>query len=152
MKYPNATTLKRGLLFVWAAWLTVVVATNVCDGARALGLLPESWAFASGNYDFLVKTTLRYAPPDWLNGLLFVGVVGWEAIACVLFWLAGLRFSSGNRGTARTAFAVGLGLWAAFMLADEICIAYLVEGTHLRLFTAQLVSLLVVELLPADGK
>ena len=48
--------LKRGLLLFWAAWLSVVFTTNLCDGAKALGVLGESWAFASGNYAFLART------------------------------------------------------------------------------------------------
>jgi hypothetical protein len=39
-------------------------------------------------------------------------------------------------------------LWGAFLLADEILIAYAVEGTHMSIFTAQIATLLVVELLP----
>jgi hypothetical protein len=30
--------------------VTLVLATNVLDAAKALGLLPGSWSFASGNY------------------------------------------------------------------------------------------------------
>jgi hypothetical protein len=39
-------------------------------------------------------------------------------------------------------------LWAAFVLADEVLIAYSVEATHLRLFAAQLLTLLAIVLLP----
>ncbi len=142
--------LKRGLLLFWAAWLTVVLTTNLLDGAKAAGLLPEGWAFASGNYRFLAETTARYGTPAWLNGLLFAGVLCWEGVAAVLFWLAWGRSSGRGAGrrTLYAAFTVGLGLWAAFLLADEVCIAYAVEGTHLRLFTAQLATLLAIELLP----
>jgi hypothetical protein len=49
------------------------------------------------------------------------------------------------------AFTAGLVLWLAFLVADELCIAYPVEGTHARLFTAQLATLLSVELLPERG-
>jgi hypothetical protein len=45
---------------------------------------------------------------------------------------------------------VSLGLWAAFLVADEVFIAYPVEATHLRLFIAQLVTLLAVEVLPEE--
>jgi hypothetical protein len=57
--------------------------------------------------------------------LLFAGVVCWEGAAALLFWGAPLRFRLRR-----------LALWAAFL------IAYTVEGTHLRLFTAHLVTLL----------
>src|SRR5690348_11291678 len=45
-QYP--ALLKRLLLLLWALWLTVVLASNVADGCKALGLLGEGWAFASG--------------------------------------------------------------------------------------------------------
>lgn len=151
MIYPTAVALKRGLLVFWAAWLTVVFTSNALDGLKALGLLAPSWPFASGNYRFLAETTARYGSPGWLDGLLFLGVVAWEAVAAALFWRAGWRFRGrDDPGVARVAFAVGLGLWAGFLLADELCVAYAVEGTHLRLLTSQLATLLVVELVPGD--
>jgi hypothetical protein len=70
----------------------------------------------------------------------------------VLFWLA---FRGRGRESPRllyAAFTVSLTLWAAFALADEAFIAYAVEGTHLRLFTAQLATLLAVELLPEGDR
>jgi hypothetical protein len=144
--------LKRLLLLSWAVWLTVVLTTNVLDGGKALGLLGEDWAFASGNFHFLAETTARYGTPGWLNGLLFVGVIGWEGGAAVLFWLACWKFGTGSAGrrVVYAAFTAALTLWAAFLVADEVCIAYPVEGTHLWLFTAQLATLLAVELLPGS--
>lgn len=137
--------LKRGLLLFWAAWLSVVFTTNLCDGLKALGVLPPSWSFASGNYAFVCQTTARYGTPAWVNGVLFASVIAWEGLAAVLFWLAGATY----RGRwLYPAFATGLALWAAFILTDEVFVAYPVEGTHWRLFIAQLATLLVVELLP----
>ena len=148
-----ALFLKRALLLFWVAWLSVVFATNVLDGCKAVGLLGAGWAFASGNCRFLAATTARHGTPAWLNGLLFLGVVCWEGAAALLFWLAWLRFRRGKKGrrVLYAAFTAGLTLWAAFLVADEICIAYAVEGTHLRLFTAQLAPLLAIELLPEDA-
>jgi hypothetical protein len=144
--------LKRLLLLSWAVWWTVVLVTNVLDGGKALGLLREDWAFASGNFHFLAETTARYGTPGWLNGLLFMAVICWEAVAAVLFWLACWTYGTGPaaRRTLYAAFTAALMLWAAFLVADEVCIAYAVEATHLRLFTAQLATLLAVELLPGS--
>lgn len=143
--------LKRSLLLFWALWLSVVFATNVFDGCKALGLLAENWSFTSGNYPFLVETTARYGTPTWLNALLFLGVIVWEGAAALLFWLAWIRFH-GSRERASwslyAAFTVSLTLWSAFAIAAEIFIAYTVEGSHLRIFTAQLVTLLAIQLLP----
>ena len=137
--------LKRGLVLFWAAWLSLVFVTNVLDGAKEVGLLAESWAFASGNYAFLCQTTARYATPEWVNLLLFGGVICWEGLAAILFWLAWRTYPG---RLLYAAFATGLSLWAAFILADEVFVAYAVEATHWRLFTAQLVTLLAIRLLP----
>jgi hypothetical protein len=146
-----AKFLKRTLLAFWAAWLSVVLTGNVLDGLKASGLLAESWPFASGNYRFLVETTARYGTPAWLSGALFVGVVAWEGTAAALLWLAWWSFrgsSAGGKTRLYAAFTTVLSLWLAFAVADEVFITYAVEGTHLRLFTAQLATLLAVELLP----
>jgi hypothetical protein len=150
---PNALLLKQALLLLWAVWLTVVFVTNVLDGCKALGILRKDWAFASGNYHFLEGTTARYGPPAWLNALLFWGVLCWEGFAAVLFWLAWACYwgESHGRRVLYAAFTVSVGLWLAFMVAEEVCIAYDVEGTHLRLLIAQLATLLVVGLLPEEG-
>jgi hypothetical protein len=146
--------LKRSLLLGWSVWWTVVFFTNVLDAGKALGLLDERWSFASGNFDFLKTTTARYGTPRWLNALLFGGVIAWEGTATLLFWLAwrGYRGRDGEGKPLRyTAFTAGLSLWLAFLIADEVCIAYAVAATHLRLFVAQLLTLLAIELLPEDA-
>jgi hypothetical protein len=153
MNDRHVLLLKRGLLAFWAVWLTVVFTTNVLDGAKALGWLPESWTFTSGNYEFLATTTARYGTADWVNGILFLGVVCWEGIAAMLFWLAFWTFGSkpNRRRLLYAAFTAGLLLWSAFLVADEIFIAYPLEATHLRLFIAQLMTLLAIELLPDNS-
>lgn len=143
--------LKRNLLFFWALWLSIVFATNLFDGCKALGLLGENWLFASGNYRFVVETTSRYGTPSWLNGLLFLGVICWEGTAALLFWLTAIRFRGDRTRSSRllyAAFTVSLSLWSGFALADEFFISYAGEATHLRLFIAQLVTLLAIQLLP----
>ena len=52
----------------------------------------------------------------------------------------------------RLAFTVGLLLWGAFLVADEVFIAYAVAPAHWRPFTAQLATLLVVELVPEHSQ
>jgi hypothetical protein len=149
----DAALFKRALLLFWGAYLSLVVLTNLMDVAKALSLLAPSWEFASGNYAFLLKITARYNTPTWLNATLFAGVVCWEALAAALFLVAGLRYP--QRGLLYPAFTVTTLLWGAFVLAEEVFIAYAVEATHWRLFIAQLATLLAVELLPdrkAEGR
>ncbi len=147
----TAVFLKRALLALWAAWLTVVLTTNVLDGLKALGLLAVSWPFASGNYGFLSATTARYGTPAWLNAALFLGVIAWEGASAALFWLAwwtARRPTDAAKRWRYAAFTTALSLWLAFAIADEVFITYEVEAAHLRLLMAQLLTLLAVELLP----
>ena len=137
-------TLKSGVLMFWAAWFTLVVLTNLFDALKAGRVLPAGWTFASGNWELMLKVTAVHATPVAIVGVLFLGVIAWEAGAAVLFWRA---WAAGGRG-GLAAFTVGLGLWAAFVLADEIFLAYSIEATHLRLFAVQLLSVLALRLLP----
>jgi hypothetical protein len=145
--------LKRLLLLFWAVWLSVVFFSNLADAAKGLQLLDESWAFSSGNLKAINDVTGRYRIPGWANGALFAGVILWEGIAALLFWRAGYVFQ--DRGSGRhavySAFTVSLLLWGAFLVADEAFIAYALEGTHLRLFVASLVTLLAIDLLPENA-
>jgi hypothetical protein len=120
--------LKQGILLFWALWLTVAWLANTCDGLKACHL--------------------------WLNAILFGGVILWQGCAALLFWFAlsvfqGVHRPGGNALYA--AFLVSLALWAAFIIIDEIFLAYATEDTHLRVFTAQALSLLLLLLVPEGG-
>jgi len=97
-------------------------------------------------------TTARYGTPDLLNNLLFAGVILWEGVAALLFWRSAWTFRGKKSGHVDLyfAFTASLSLWGAFLIADEICLAYALESTHLRLFIAQLGTLLAIDLLPEE--
>jgi hypothetical protein len=144
----DLSTLKAGLLFFWSLWLTLVLVTNVFDGLKQLGALPDWWRWVSGNFQAIAESVPL---PRWVIGLLFLGVVIWEGFGVVLFWNA--FYGYGVTRTAGlvevyTAFAVSLALWSAFMIADEVFRIYAYQSTHLLLFAAQLLTLLVIGLLP----
>lgn len=142
--------LKRLLLFFWAVWLSVVFLSNLADAGTGLGLLGQSWNFASGNWKLIEETTARYRIPAAVNTLLFAGVIVWEGVAAALLWRAGWSFRGRNASgkAVYLAFTISLLLWGAFVVADEVFIAYRLEGTHLRLFELHLVTLLAIDLLP----
>jgi hypothetical protein len=143
--------LKRLLLLFWAAWLALVTASNLCDALKGLGVLDDPWPFASGNYGLIVAATARYQPPAALNCVLFAGVMIWEGTSALLFLRAAIRFRGRDQLRAvHTAFAFGLLLWAAFMIADEIVFTFGFENTHRGIFVAQLATWLAIELTP-DG-
>lgn len=142
--------LKRLLLLFWAIWFSVVFLSKLADAAKGLGLVNVHWGFASGNWTAIKDTTARYAFPDWLNAIMFTGVILWEGIAASLFWRAGwsIQGRSSGRKAVYLAFTASLLLWGAFLVADEVFISYPLEAVHLRLFVANLVTLIAVELLP----
>ncbi|MBI4382295.1 MAG: hypothetical protein HY574_14040 [candidate division NC10 bacterium] len=149
--------IKRGLMLFWALWLSIVFMSNIADGLKALKVLPDTWPFASGNYLFMVKVTNIYNTPESMVAILFSGVVIWEGLGALLFWRSFREFNGVNGSgltTVYTAFGVSLALWAAFVIADEIFVAYKtanVEGTHMSVFASQLISLLVLRLLPDES-
>ena len=123
--------LKRGLLLFWALWLAVVVTTNVLDALQALG-------------ELLVD-------PSRDQAFLFAGVIAWEGLAASLF---GWAFTSyRNRPLIQEtatiwACGVNLALWAAFQVLDEVFLAYQPEGVHRGIFGNQILTLLMLYLLP----
>ncbi len=141
--------VRRGLLGFWAIWTTIVLATNLTDALKALGVLPNSWSFSSGNYALLRNTMAVYQTPSWLAASLFGGIIIWQALVATLYFRAAFSSSRGDLETLGfiQAFAASLGLWMAFMLADEVFLAYRVESTHRSVFTAQLLTLAVLWLL-----
>jgi hypothetical protein len=137
-------TLKSGVLLFWAAWFTVALATDVCDALKAGRVLPPGWSFSSGNWELLLKVTAVHATPVVIVGVMFLGVIAWEALAALLFWRA---WAAGGRGSL-VAFVVSLALWATFAVAAEIFLAHAIEAVHLRLFGVELLSVLALRLLP----
>lgn len=144
----TAVMVKQGLLFFWSLWLTLVFLTNTAEGLKVAGFLPPHWKFASDNYRAIKEATALYAPPEWATAILFAGVVLWQGLATLLFWLSLSGYTGGDLGRVYLAFLASLGLWAAFMIADELCRAYEQQSSHLLIFTAQLATLLVIGLLP----
>lgn len=145
-------TIKRGLLLFWAAWLAIVCLTNLFDWLKSMGALSEHWRFASNNYGLMAATLEIYGARS-LTMSLFLIVTVWEGVASFLFWRALISRRKDRETAYLLAFAVSLPIWAAFMLADEFLIAYSLQSSHMRIFIAQLVSLLALELLPgpSDG-
>ena len=136
--------LKSGILLFWAAFFTIIALTDVCDALKAGRVLPAGWGFASGNWELMLKVTAIYGVPAIIVGVLFLGAIAWTVTAAVMFWRA---WAGRGRG-GLAAFTVGLALWAAFILADEIFIAHSLVPVHIRLFSLQLLSVLALRLLP----
>jgi hypothetical protein len=150
-QYSRAGPLKRGILLFWALWITIVVLMNVADALKALGRLSGDWKLASSNYEAIVRITARYGTPHWIDSLLFIGVMLWEALAMALFWTAFRHYRMGDSIRWRTvylAFSSLLALFGAFILSDEVFQAFKMEGDHRGISILLLASLLALQLLP----
>jgi hypothetical protein len=146
-------TLKRGLVFAWSVWFTLVLASNVFDALKAAQFVGPSWPFASGNSGLIAAVTSRFGIPPRVNRVLFAAIITWQLIVSALFWRAAASYPGKARDDVRpanTAFTASLALWLPLVVADEFFVAYEsgVEASHLRLFVAQLASLLSIHLLP----
>lgn len=143
---------KLGLLFFWMLWLWIAFLTNLCGGLKALGVLPRSWRFASDNFRTVAEAASRYRAPPWLAVFLFAAVATWQFLSSWLFGqavLSSLMMGHLDYVWVDRAFAVGLGLWAALLIADEFFLRYENEATHLLIFIAQLVTWLSLYFLPS---
>ncbi|UVT20342.1 MAG: hypothetical protein H8K03_21675 [Nitrospira sp.] len=148
---PTLLLIKFGLLSFWGLWFVIVVLTNLCEAMKIFEVFPWTWRFASRNFQPVALAIGEYATPAWIAKALFSGILLWQLATVLLFgWaiVVSLAHQSLRCGLVDAAFATGLGLWATFMLADEFCKQYEPERAHVLFFTAQLVTLLALHLLP----
>lgn len=145
------SAIKRLTLLFWAAWLSVVATTNVLDSLRALGALPASFKFASGNWRWINQMMDPLDVPRGLQAALFAGAIAWEALGATLFWWAVASYRGrplAQEKATVSACGVNLGLWSAFQVLDEVFLAYQPEGVHRAIFVSQVATLLLLQLMP----
>jgi hypothetical protein len=138
-------TIQIALLAFWALWFTLVWVMNIFDVLKVFDVLPQEWQAASGNYKIIAKHTGVYHAPEWLNQVLYAGVLIWQAIIVAGLWAAFLGSVAGNTLLyERIHFAYGsaLFLFGVFLLADEILKIYDTAQQHMIIFIALLASLL----------
>jgi hypothetical protein len=148
------TSMKRLLLLFWAAWLSMVVITNVLDGLRALGAMPDSFKFVSGNWRWINEVMDPLGVPRGLQAFQFASAIAWEALAALLFWRAVVTYRGRplmHEPAAVVACGVNLALWAAFQVLDEVFMAYQSESVHRMIFVSQIVTVLALYLLSDTG-
>lgn len=147
----RAGLLKRAIVLFWSLWISIVVVTNLGDVLKVSGALPSQWPLASGNFHAIVHATSRFGIPGWVDMLLFVAIIGWEALCALLFWTALREYRPGGTAHARTLYlstSALFALFASFILADEIFHDYRMEGDHRGIAVLLLASVMVLRLLP----
>jgi hypothetical protein len=151
LEWITLSVIKRTTLLFWAAWLSVVSMTNVLDALEALGVLPESFQFVSGNWHWINQALDPLGVPRGPQAALFAGATAWEALGATLFWWAVASYRGRPLAQEKptvSACGVNLGLWSAFQVLDEVFLAYQPERVHRVIFVSQIATLLLLHLLP----
>lgn len=101
LEWITLSAIKRTILFFWAAWLSAVAMANVLDALQALGALPASFRFVSGNWHWIIQVMDSLGVPrgagDPVLGGYCVGGPGGDAVLV------------GRRVISRTAVRAGDG-------------------------------------------
>lgn len=140
----------RLVLFFWAAWLSVVVTTNVLNGLQALGVIPPEFKFVSGNWQWINQAMDPLGVPRGLQAAMFGSAIAWEALAAVLFWRALATYRGrplAQERAALVACGVNLALCAAFQILDEVLLTYSAEAVHRVVFISQIGTILLLQLM-----
>jgi hypothetical protein len=144
--------IKRILLVFWASWLSIVVVTNVLNALQAIGVVPLSFPFVSGNWAAINQVMDPLRLPRPLQGFFFLSAIAMETLAASLYWRAVAAFRGrpfGKEGEALIACLMNLVLWCLFQLLDEVLLAYAFEGVHRMIFLSQLATIVVL-CVPSD--
>lgn len=141
--------LKFGIILFWAMWFSLAALSNIIDLFNQLGWIAANWQFISHNFALIQGVVSIYGLPIFIVFVMFIAVIIWECLISVMFWMAAKQFyRSASMHYTNLAFTLGIFLWAAFLVMEEIFIAYSFEQMHLRLLVAQLICLMAMYLLP----
>ena len=143
---------KKSILVFWLAWFAIALWTDVVGGLAHMGLLNAAWA-PDVNYPNLVNVLKMYSVPSWLPTICFIGIVAWLLLITVAFMRACLMLGQEPHAwidAGRDAFILSLGLWLAFLLADQIVMQYALEANHMVQAGFELLCFLAFILLPND--
>ena len=144
--------LKRVILLIWALWSALVTFSNICDGLKTVGILPDRFRFVSGNFGYIQAATQIYFFPVWLNAILFITVILWEFALCILFFKAFFQYNEENNSLVLMPFLFGISLFGGFLVLDEFLITYdrlgAIEQSHLAYLMGMLISFLTIRLIP----
>ncbi|ARK11121.1 hypothetical protein A6C57_12745 [Fibrella sp. ES10-3-2-2] len=150
--------IKAGILLFWALYFSIICVSNSTDALKTLGLLPPDFRFVSGNYNLVSKVVGIYDVTAGLAGLFFAGVILWEGIGAFLFWKAligTVRQPSLSQSATYLALGVTLGLWAMFIVIDEVFLAYEYPGlsaTFFSLLLSELGTLILFRLIDQEQR
>ncbi|MFB6283120.1 MAG: hypothetical protein ABEK59_04195 [Halobacteria archaeon] len=135
--------VKLGLLAFLFVWIGIVTVTNIINGLDILGLAGGDIPFSSGNYEMMRDKASHLNPPEFLLGALFVGVIIWEFVIFLLFGNAIRNYCHRN---VTQAYGVSFGLFAGFIIIDDIIGAFGIENSHRNILIMLIATYLYIYL------
>ncbi len=140
---------KKIIILFWALWWLITFWTDVVGGLAQLSILNASWT-PNNNYPYLVKCLQMYPLPDWVPGLLYVGIIFCSGISAYVFCWASSALGKSSTvwmSRARTAFIITMIYWCAFFLADQMVMQFDLEQNHMVQGGFELLSFLALYIL-----
>jgi|GEM_PF-956392 len=138
------------LLLGWTTIMALIAITNLTDLFYSFGWL--SWAFRSGNVEYIGEATSKYISDEtlsqWLLGVIVVGQFLIVAFLGRAAWAWKFKKSNATR-CARAALALLAAQWLAFYIGIEIFVSYRAGVSNTWATTelvATLATIFVIEL------
>lgn len=130
--YNTIHCFKKLLIIFWGVWWLSALWTDVVGGLAYLNWLHADWA-PSKNYPFLVESLQMYHLNHLVPALFFLGIIAWMSLICALYIvaIALMWIKKPFWQVTHLAFAVSLGLWMAFFVADQLIMNYDLEANHM---------------------
>jgi hypothetical protein len=126
-------SVRRALLIVLSAWHGLAAFKNLCDLGASFGIVPAAARWRSHNFAAMEKLLAPLRLPRPVLGALLAGAAGVEAAAAIAF----------ARDDDELAFALAVGLFGSFALADEAMADYELDETHREILVFVLTAYLV---------
>lgn len=146
---------KLMVLLLWACWFCLAGASNLFEFMHAFKILPETWLFRADNYAALTKVVNIYSTPSSILNFLFICDFTAQFLCGILFFIAFFCFwrdCASKWFFVNFAFIISIGLWSAFLVFQEIFLAFMtipgISRTFVGLSTYEMLTLIAIHLLP----
>lgn len=134
------------LLLIWMLLFWVMFLSNFVDLASNLGIITRQIKFDSHNYAFMKQTVAVYHAGDALALSLFGLDVIAQGVVSLLFTFSFILFCRKNIAEfLLIPFIANVVLWGAFLILEEIFLAYEQEHAARELLTLAVLSLMFVQ-------
>lgn len=143
-------TFKKIIILFWTFWWVIAFWTDIVGTLTHMGYLHATWA-PDTNYPFLVSSLKMYDTPEWLNIILFIGILIWSLVAALVFCYASVSLNKSRAiwmHRAQIAFIVTISYWLAFFLADQMVMKFDLEENHMVQGGFEFLTYLGLYLLP----